>query len=137
MKKYTHLIFALLLFLLFNFILKFPLYLSVFAFIGAMIPDFDLKFGKYHRKIFHNLFFLLIVIFIGFYSNLINQTIAIIISIGFVSHLIMDSLTPSGIMYFWPIEKPKIKGPIKTGSLNEYLVMIILLLIIALISGLI
>jgi len=136
MRKYTHLIFAFLLFLLLNIILKYSIYLALFALVGALIPDLDLKFGKLHRKLFHNIWFLGFLIFLGLHFKIINQTIAIIISIGFISHLIIDSFTPSGIMFLWPIKQPKIKGPVKTGSLNEYSVVIILLLIIGIISGL-
>jgi len=130
MQKYTHIIFSILLFLLFNFIFHFPLYISIFAFIGAMIPDLDLRPRKYHRKIFHNVWFLLILLFIGFSFHIIDNMFAIVFSIGFFSHLIMDALTPMGIMPFWPFEKPKIKGPIKTGGWGEFVVMIILLFII-------
>lgn len=130
MQKYTHIIFSILLFLLFNFIFHFPLYISIFAFIGAMIPDLDLRPRKYHRKIFHNLWFLLILLFLGFAFHVIDNMFAIVFSIGFISHLIMDALTPAGIMPFWPFTKPKIKGPIKTGGWGEFVVMIALLFII-------
>jgi len=137
MKKYTHWIFALLLFLLFQFILKFPIYLSIFAVIGTMLPDLDIKWKKYHRKLFHNIWILLIILFLGFNFHLIDRTIAIIISIGFLSHLIIDAITPTGIMFLWPLKKPKIKGPIKTGGIGEFVVMAVLLFIIFWISGLI
>lgn len=132
MKKLTHLIFAFLLFSLFNFILNFQIYFSVFAFIGALFPDLDL--GFYHRKLFHNLWILMIALSIGFYFSLIDKTVAIIFSIGFVSHLIADSMTHKGIMPLWPIEKPKFKGPIKTGSIWEYALMIAMLAVILLIG---
>lgn len=137
MKKYTHLIFALLLFLMLNFIFRYPIYLCIFAFIGAMIPDLDLNFGKLHRCLFHNLWFLIIVLFLGFNFHLIDNTIAIVISMGFISHLLIDGVTPSGIYFLWPIKIFKIKGPFKTGSLNEYLIMFALLIVIGVISGII
>jgi len=81
MRKYTHLIFAFLLFLLLNIILKYSIYLALFALVGALIPDLDLKFGKLHRKLFHNIWFLGFLIFLGLHFKIINQTIAIITSI--------------------------------------------------------
>ena len=130
MQKYTHVIFSILLFLMFNFIFHFPLYLSVFAFIGAMTPDLDLRPKKYHRKLFHNLWFLMLILFVGFSVGIIDRTFAIVFSIGFLSHLLIDGVTPMGIMPFWPFEKPKIKGPIKTGGWGEFVIMILLLLVI-------
>ncbi len=134
MQKYTHVIFAILLFLLFNFIFRFPLYVSIFAFIGAMIPDIDLKPKKYHRKLLHNVWVLILILFAGFSLSLIDRMFAIAFSIGFLSHLIIDGITPMGIMPFWPIKKPRIRGPIKTGGWGEFAVMIFLLFIIFLIA---
>lgn len=76
----------------------------------------------------------MIALSIGFYFSLIDKTVAIIFSIGFVSHLIADSMTHKGIMPLWPIEKPKFKGPIKTGSIWEYALMIAMLAVILLIG---
>ncbi len=135
MQKYTHLIFALLLFLLLNQILHFPIYLSLFAFLGAMLPDLDIKIRKLHRKIFHNIWFLMLVLFALFELHLIDQRIGIVFSIGFLSHLIADSLTHMGIMPLWPITKPKFNGPFRTGSLGEFGIMIVMIVIIFFISG--
>ena len=135
MQKYTHLIFAFLLFMLFNFIFHFPIYLSLFAFLGAMLPDLDIKIKKLHRKIFHNVWFLMIILFILFEMSLVNRTIAIIFSIGFLSHLIADSLTHMGIMPFWPIKKPKFNGPFRTGSFGEFGLMLIMILVILVIGN--
>ena len=137
MQKYTHLIFALLLFLLLNQILHFPIYLALFAFLGAMLPDLDIKIKRLHRKIFHNLWFLAIVLFLLLQLNLINRTIAIIFSIGFISHLIADSMTHMGIMPLWPITKPKFNGPFRTGSFGEFGLMIVMIIVIFFIGGLI
>ncbi|MBU3896494.1 MAG: metal-dependent hydrolase [Nanoarchaeota archaeon] len=135
MQKYTHLIFALLVFLLLNYILHFPLYLALFAFVGAMFPDLDLKFGKLHRKLLHNVWVLLIILFVLFRTGLIDNIFAIVFSIGFVSHLVLDGLTVSGIYPFWPIEKFRIRGSAKTGKASEYLIFVIILFMVLLISG--
>ena len=56
----------------------------------------------------------------GFASGLMNNQIATSFSIGFISHLLSDSLTKTGIMPFWPIQKPRFRGPVSTGGLTEY-----------------
>ena len=130
MQKVTHLIFAFLVLILFGFVLNFPIYMSIFAFVGVLLPDIDMKFRKFHRKLCHNIWFLIIALFIGFSLNLLDRTSAIIFSIGFFSHLIGDALTHRGIMPLWPVKKPKFNGPIKTGGFGEYLIILVLLLMI-------
>ena len=130
MEKMTHIIMAFLILLLFSFILNFPIYMSVYAFIGVLIPDIDTKTKKYHRKLLHNVWILIIMLFAGFSLQLFSRDTAIIFSIGFLSHLIGDSLTHRGIMPLWPIRKPKFNGPISTGSIGEYIVVVALLIMI-------
>jgi len=131
MEKMTHIILAFLLLLMFGFILNFPIYMAFFAFVGVLIPDLDIRPRKLHRKLFHNIWVLMIFLFLGFISGIFfNREVAIIFSIGFLSHLIGDSLTHSGVMPLWPIKKPKFNGPIKTGGLGEYLIVLVLLLLI-------
>ena len=137
MKKRTHLIFAFLLFLMFNKVLGFPLLDSVFALIGAMVPDMDLYPRKWHRKLLHNIWALLIMVFLGMHFNIMSQHIALLFSIGFLSHLISDSLTPQGIMWLWPLKKPHIRGPIRTGGFREYVAMMAMLFIIFMLFGIV
>ena len=135
MQKLTHLVFAFLLFLVANIVLKLPMYMSVFVFIGAAIPDLDLKLGGLHRKAFHNIWFLMILLFVGFTINLVNPQVSIALIVGFMSHLISDSLTHMGIMPLWPIEKPKFNGPFVTGSKGEMIFLAIIIAAIAFIIG--
>lgn len=130
MEKMSHLIFAFLVLLLFGFVLNFSIYMSIFAFIGVLIPDLDIRPRKFHRKLFHNVWSLIIFLFIGFSLNVFNREGGIIFSIGFISHLIGDSLTHKGIMPLWPLKKPKFNGPIKTGGFGEYMIVLVLLLLI-------
>ena len=135
MQKYTHLIFALLVFLLLNYVLHFPIYMSLFAFIGAMLPDLDIKIKSLHRKIFHNVWTLMIILFMLFRMNLIDNQFAIVFSAGFLSHLAIDAATHMGIMPLWPIEWPRFNGPFKTGSLGEFGIMIVFIVIIFFLGG--
>lgn len=125
----THLIMAFLTLLLFGFVLTFPIYMAFFAFLGVLLPDLDFKPRKYHRKLCHNIWFLMIVLFVA-YNLGVDRTGAIIISIGFFSHLISDALTHNGISPLWPIKKPRFNGPIKTGGIGEYLLILVLLMMI-------
>ena len=114
-----------------SFVLDFPIYSSIFAFVGALLPDLDVKPRNLHRKLFHNIWFLMIVLFVGFeILKILNRTTAIILSIGFISHLISDAATHTGIRPFWPFKKPRFNGPIRTGSFGEYLIVVILLVMI-------
>lgn len=127
MERVTHLIFAFLTLLLMSFVLNFPVYMSIFAFVGGLVPDFDVRTRKYHRKVFHNIWMLIILLAIGFFIGIFDRLAAIIFSIGFLSHLIADSLTHRGIMPLWPMKRPKFNGPLRTGKLGEYLLIIVLL----------
>ena len=120
---------AFLILLLFGFVLTFPIYMAFFAFLGVLLPDLDVRPRKYHRKLCHNVWFLMIVLFIAYNLGL-DRTAAIIISIGFFSHLISDALTHKGVVPLWPLKKPKFNGPIKTGGFGEYLIVLVLLLLI-------
>ena len=136
MEKMTHLIMAFLVLILFGFILTFPIYMAFFAFAGVLLPDLDLKTRRFHRKLCHNIWFLILVLFVAYNLGL-DRTTAIIISIGFLSHIIADALTHRGVAPLWPIKKPKFNGPIKTGGLGEYLIVLVLLLLIYLVGTMI
>lgn len=130
MQKVTHLIFAFFILVLFGFILNFPIYMAFFAFAGVLIPDIDIKFKKFHRKVFHNVWFLIICLFFLSRSMLFDRMAGIVFSIGFLSHLAADSLTHRGIMPLWPIKKPKFNGPVRTGGFGEYLIILMLIFLI-------
>jgi membrane-bound metal-dependent hydrolase YbcI (DUF457 family) len=133
MQKMTHLIMAFLTLLLFGFVLTFPIYMAFFAFFGVLLPDLDVKPRKYHRKLCHNIWFLMIILFIAYNLGL-DRMSALVLSIGFFSHLISDALTHRGVMPLWPIKKPKFNGPIKTGGFGEYLLILVLLMLIYLVG---
>ena len=135
MLKRTHLIFAAFAFIVANIWLKYPVLFMVFSLIGACIPDIDVKFK--HRKLLHNIWVLALIVFVGMSFRIMNWDIAIALSIGFLSHLIADSLTHNGIMPLWPLTKPRIVGPVRTGGVSEYIIAISIIVIIAYILGII
>ncbi len=105
MQKQTHIFFGLFLAaVLWTF---FDLGIDVFVFtaLGATIPDLDFKkiFRKYHRKIFHNLWFIGVIFFLT--RDQIGMAVALGFLLGSLSHLIADSFTPTGIYPLWPIKK--------------------------------
>lgn len=83
-----------------------------------------------HRGITHSLFFLIMMtatfsIFYGFNPFVIG------VGIGYLSHLILDSLTPTGVPFFFPYMKKYHFTRIKTGSQVEEGFMGILVAIMA------
>ncbi len=132
MQKRTHLLFAFLLFLLLNRILNYQAYLSVFALIGAMVPDIDLHFK--HRTWAHSVWFLILLAGTGLFFGLANFEVAVMFAIGFISHIISDSATHRGLMPFWPIG-PKIKGIVRVGGLSEWIVAAGILVAIFVVLG--
>ncbi len=143
MRYYTHLAFS---FLVGIFLIK---YLSIYnqimfivLFMGfSLLPDIDkvqskvsskikvvsfiIRFFLGHRGLMHSiwipiLFYLLVFMF--------SFEVAIAISFGYLSHLILDGLTPAGVKLLWPLKK-KLKGFIRTGSLTEYLVFVLLIIL--------
>ena len=78
-----------------------------------------------HRTIFHSVFVPL-SFFALFY--LLNQPLlAIASSLGYLSHIFLDAFTHSGIKPFYPLNL-QIKGPIQTGSLQEFVIFMVLLM---------
>ena len=140
----THLIFSFLIGLLIitSFNIQNKIIFIVILLIASIIPDIDSyksKIGKKikplsfliniflgHRGIFHSLFLLIpISVFIA----IINPEIAAAFFIGYLSHLVLDSLTSEGVMFFYPFSKKRTKGFIRTGSLFENMLFILLLVL--------
>ena len=128
MQRRTHLIFGILFFIVVNSIFHLPILYGIFALLGSVFPDADLKFM--HRKLLHNIWSLFVIVFLGMKFGLLNSTAGMLFSLGFISHLVSDSLTPTGIMPFWPIKAPRFRWKIRTGSSGEYLFSGIILLVI-------
>ncbi len=147
----THLLFALVIFMIFilNTSLEpwIKLTFLIILVIGSKLPDIDIpesKIGKEtrpvsnilsvffgHRGFFHSLLFIIIFSFILFLLK-IPYIFTIALIIGYLSHLFLDSFTKSGINPLWPFNI-KLKGQVKTGRLLEnilFLIFCILLVIL-------
>jgi inner membrane protein len=129
----THIVFAILLFVILQVTMQLPWALALFAAVGALLPDIDLRFM--HRKLLHNVWALIAVAWGGMAVSLFTYQQAIALSIGWASHLIADSLTHRGIMPLWPIVWPKFKGIITTGGKSEWILMGVLLLALGFVTG--
>jgi inner membrane protein len=143
MNYYTHLAFSFLVgILLINHfsVSNQILYIILFMF-ASLLPDIDkvqskvsekikivsfiIRFFLGHRGLMHSIWIPLI-----FYLTLwgFSMNIAIALSFGYLSHLLLDGLTPSGVKILWPLNK-KLKGFIRTGSLMEYLLFVLLIVL--------
>lgn len=141
MMFYTHLAFGLLCSL---FSLKYlPEISNKYIFIllvclVSIIPDIDeagSKLGKKlwfiaklfsHRGIFHSIY-IPILLFLIFNYIFHSSLIGFAILIGYFSHLILDALTVSGVNFLNPILTFRVSGFIKTGSIFEILLFVVLL----------
>ena len=140
----THLVFSFLIGLLIisSFDIQNKTIFIIILLIASVLPDIDSyksKIGKKvkplsfliniflgHRGIFHSLFLLILILL---FIMLINYEITAAFFIGYLSHLVLDSLTPEGVMFLYPFSKKRIQGFIRTGSLFENMLFILLLVL--------
>ena len=111
----------------------------VFFLLASFFPDIDTKTSKAgssiflrplqlflsHRGIFHSFIFLSILSAIIYTFSQIAGTAFFS---GCLLHLLLDALTPNGIKFFWPISNFKISFFIKSGSIIEEIIFVLVLL---------
>lgn len=143
MLFYTHLIFSVFagLFLVDYLSVSNKPFFFLFLVLFASLPDIDKansKIGRNfgflsklvnfifgHRKFFHSfLFIAFFYILLSLFSNLV----ALSFLIATLSHLILDALTPEGIMPFYPLNW-KVNWFIRTGSLVEKALFLVILVL--------
>ncbi len=145
MMYYTHLAFGFLVSLLTIdfFDIKNKLLFILITILFSTFPDIDerkSKIGKKyklmsgiinflfgHRGFFHSIYIPLIL-YAGFYY--INLEIGIAVLMGYFSHLFMDAITKHGIMPLYPLVNRRINGFIKTNSILEKIIFLIIVLLI-------
>ncbi|MCH8067437.1 MAG: metal-dependent hydrolase [Nanoarchaeota archaeon] len=143
MMYYTHLAFGFLIALLSIefFDIKNKLIFILVVVMFSIFPDIDEKKSKIgkkyrwastiinyifgHRGFFHSIYIPLALYFIFYY---INNEIGVAILAGYFSHLFMDALTKNGIRPLYPIINKKINGFIKTNSILEKILFLIIFL---------
>jgi inner membrane protein len=140
----THIVFSLLIFLIFFKYLNLDFYSKIifglFLFIGTIFVDIDStksKIGHYwffrpiqwvfsHRGMIHSLLFCLVLSLVVY---LFNKNAGIGFLIGYLSHLFMDLITKEGICLFWPASSTKFSlFGIKVGGIIEEIMFVLLLL---------
>ena len=145
MMYYTHLAFGFLVSLLsINFFsIQNKLIFILIVVFFSIFPDIDEKKSKIgrrnkiistiinfvfgHRGFFHSIYIPLILYFIFYY---INIEIGIAILVGYFSHLFMDAITKAGIRPLYPIVNKKINGFIKTNSILEKILFLIIIFLV-------
>lgn len=135
----THLALTILVVLLFLPHVSHQFWFVLIALIATLVPDIDtgystvgkmkgfriLQFFARHRGIFHSLTF---CILISLLLALFWPVASLGFFLGYSLHLFMDSFTKEGIMPFWPYKRIS-SGILKTGSLTETTMFIILIII--------
>lgn len=79
-------------------------FLALISGLGGVIPDLDL--GKYHRRLLHNLFIVVLVyLLLEYLTRYIDFGIPYIpqaLVLGWLSHIFLDSFTVRGVALFYP-----------------------------------
>ena len=135
----THLVFGILCGLLVmnvydvtSFWIFFPLVI-----LGSLLPDIDERHSKInqglpvfrwlsvlvkHRGIFHSIFMATGLAVLLYW--LVGMQYAMPLFVGYMSHLLIDSLTKSGINFLHPVSQFRISGFVETGSILETFVFL-------------
>lgn len=126
---------------------------------GALFPDVDTNgtishypgfnlchlffklLGVIHRGMTHSLPFVLVFYILGVVTGKTLGTagflVAAGITVGIFSHIFLDMLNPEGVQLFFPLPMKISIGSIKTGSLGDFIVRIVLsVLSVAMLPGL-
>ncbi|MCK4669938.1 MAG: metal-dependent hydrolase [Nanoarchaeota archaeon] len=107
--------------------------------LGALLPDIDHPDSKIgskvrivgalfeHRGFFHSLF--AVALFVIPFWIFTSRIYAYAILIGVLSHLLADMISHMGIMPFAPISRFKLRGFIKTNSIGENIILVVVFLL--------
>jgi len=144
MLFFTHLMLGIVSFFLVKGYFNANIWFFLVLLLGAILPDIDEYKSKInqwsgiigktvsllvkHRGIFHSFVFALFLFFV--ISSFFGFTYGWALLIGYFSHLVGDSLTPMGVQMFYPFSKFKLKGPIKTGSIYETIILVGLIVLV-------
>lgn len=145
MLFHTHLLFGILLFLLAKGYLPGNVFLLLFfVLLGSILPDIDehkskitqwsgllgkiVSFLFRHRGILHSLTFPIVMcVLLGWFWY---WSYAFALFVGYAGHLFADALTPMGIPIGYPFTEFRLRGPLRTGSVWEWIVLGMLVVVI-------
>ena len=137
----THFVFSLLVALLTYSLFDINVYLFIIiCVIAGTLPDIDhpkskvripiishiINFFFGHRKLFHSIFFVIILglIIKSFFGNYY-----IPFELGYLSHIILDALTKQGINFIYPFKQLTVKGFIRTNGFLEKILFVVLIIL--------
>lgn len=96
--------------------------LSVLGLIGATAPDWDFYLGMEHRGVSHS--FLALTLTSGF-IYIFDSKVALVWFISYLSHILLDSLTITGVPFLYPLVKQRCYlAKLKTRSGEDYLIQL-------------
>jgi membrane-bound metal-dependent hydrolase YbcI (DUF457 family) len=136
----THLAIAFLIYLIILNHIQNKIIFLIFLLFAAFFVDIDAKKSKLgdnwflrplqwfmsHRGFFHS------ILALSIFSAIIysfNKSAGLGFFTGYLLHLILDALTPNGIKFFWPFIHFKIRFLIKSGSIIEEILFVLILLL--------
>jgi membrane-bound metal-dependent hydrolase YbcI (DUF457 family) len=95
---------------------------------GTSLPDLDLRIPSLkHRGILHTIWPIVLILIVNYFlKSFIPFSIAAL-ALGYGSHLFADAITKEGVKPLAPLSKQEIRGPIKVGSLSEFVIAAIVL----------
>jgi membrane-bound metal-dependent hydrolase YbcI (DUF457 family) len=133
MLSSTHLLFSFLFGSLFlNYVHSLSL-ISKFIFvalllIGTVLPDLDLKIPALkHRGLFHTIWPIILILIVNLFLKKYVSFSITALALGYGSHLFADALSQEGVTPLAPLSKEKIKGPIRVGSIAEFIIAVLIL----------
>lgn len=96
--------------------------------IGTSFPDLDLRIPSLkHRGILHTIWPIILVLILNAVLARFLPFSITAFALGYGSHLFADALTKEGVKPLYPLSKQEIKGPIKVGSIVEFILAAIIL----------
>jgi inner membrane protein len=101
---------------------------SATSFIGKKFRIVSLFFK--HRGAIHSITIMIVTSIIFFLISR-NPYYTIAFILGFSAHLLLDSITPKGVAFFWP-NKVRMRGRFRTTGLTDILLFVILVALDAL-----
>ena len=134
----THIVFSLAVYFLLSYYIAMPWYVLIFVLLATAFVDIDIKNSKAgnrwylrpfqfftkHRGLLHSL---IVGLLLSLIIASISQWAGFGFFVGYISHLFLDCLTKSGVKLFWPLPW-KVKGFVKSGSIVEQVIFVLLLL---------
>lgn len=137
MRGETHLVFGLLLSALFTSYYSYeqPVLAIGLILFASLLPDVDEKSSRFgrkvpvisyftkHRTFFHSIFFLVVCVILLW--MVLDPVYVWAFAAGYVGHLVLDAMTPSGVVPFWP-STLKLRGFVRVGGLLEKVFFVVL-----------